>query len=138
MDEKLILHGIVKKRSLESEDADGHDSKRCRTVVIESDDEVINVVEDKVTVHDLSMHLSSSERVREVDVIDVDVLCSRTSANNCSSSNVPQTFDCTACSEVLKASEVQGHPLIEVIICGNCKLLVEDKMKKKVLFMIHG
>ncbi|XP_074572269.1 protein CHROMATIN REMODELING 20 isoform X2 [Curcuma longa] len=131
MDEKLILHGIVKKRLLESEDAGGHDSKRCRTVVIDSDDEVINVVKDKVVVQDLSMHLSSSERVREVDVIDVDVLCSPTSANNSSGSNVPVTFHCTACSEVLKASEVQGHPWIEVIICGNCKLLVEDKMETK-------
>ncbi|XP_042422292.1 protein CHROMATIN REMODELING 20-like isoform X1 [Zingiber officinale] len=131
MDEKLILHGIIKKRLLESVDADGHDSKRCRAVVIESDDEVINVVKDKVAVQDLPMHLSPSERVREVDVIDVDVLCSPTSANYCSGSNVPLTFHCTACSEVLKASEVQGHPLIEVIICGNCKLLVEDKMKTK-------
>lgn len=138
MDEKLILHGIVKKRLLESEDAGGHDSKRCRTVVIDSDDEVINVVKDKVVVQDLSMHLSSSERVREVDVIDVDVLCSPASANNSSGLNVPLTFHCTACSEVLKASEVQGHPWIEVIICGNCKLLVEDKMETKVLYMIHG
>ncbi|KAF6144435.1 hypothetical protein GIB67_024662 [Kingdonia uniflora] len=43
-------------------------------------------------------------------------------------STMDKTYQCTACTEVLEASEVNKHPLLKVIICKNCKCFVEEKM----------
>ncbi|CAL9164856.1 protein CHROMATIN REMODELING 20-like isoform X1 [Musa acuminata AAA Group] len=116
------------KRSCEGEDVE-LDNKRHRTVIIESDDEV-QVIDDKSPSHDLIRDQCLTAQVREVvDVIDSDVLSSPTPANNDSLMDIPEKFHCTACSEVLKASEVQRHPTLEVIVCTKCNLLIEEKMR---------
>ncbi|WOL15570.1 protein CHROMATIN REMODELING 20 isoform X1 [Canna indica] len=131
-DEHMNKNPIVKgvKRLCENEDIE-HDNKKRRTVVIESDDEVHEVV-DKSASHDSIKVQSSPAQVREVDVIDVDGHCSP-SAYNCSPTNISEKFRCTACSEAMKASEVQKHPIMQVIVCAKCNLLVEEKMRMKDL-----
>lgn len=48
-------------------------------------------------------------------------------------------FQCTACSSVLKASEVCSHPLLEVIVCENCKRVIKEKMQQVLIYkMIMG
>ncbi|RWW70432.1 hypothetical protein BHE74_00021892 [Ensete ventricosum] len=102
------------KGSCENEDVE-LDNKRHWTVIIESDDEV-QVIDDKSPSHDLIRDQLLTAQVREVvDVIDSDVLSSPTPANNDILMDIPEKFNCTACSEVLKASEVQRHPTLEVI-----------------------
>ncbi|KAL5990168.1 hypothetical protein ACLOJK_011065 [Asimina triloba] len=41
-------------------------------------------------------------------------------------------FNCTSCSKILLASDVHRHPLLEVIVCGSCKVVLEEKMQQKV------
>lgn len=40
------------------------------------------------------------------------------------------SFQCTACHKV--ATEVHPHPLLDVIICRDCRLLLEAKICVKV------
>lgn len=44
--------------------------------------------------------------------------------------NVNGNFCCTACHKV--AAEVHPHPLLGVIICGECKMLIESKIHVQV------
>ncbi|EHA8587106.1 protein CHROMATIN REMODELING 20 [Cocos nucifera] len=119
--EKLRFNGTW-KRSHENEDA-AIDNKRSRTVIIDSDDEV-QELDTKSASHapsrgqDLPFHVK-----KEVDIIDVDVLPSPCPKD------ISKNFRCTACSDLLKASEVHRHPLLDVIICGNCKFLVVEKTR---------
>ncbi|XP_020083908.1 protein CHROMATIN REMODELING 20 isoform X2 [Ananas comosus] len=105
------------KHPHEEEDADVN-VKRCKTVVIESDDE--NDAQN-------NSHSSPSRGKKVVDVIDVDALSSP--CPNFSTKVRPKTFSCTACSEILNASEAHRHPLLEVIICGSCKFLLVEKIR---------
>nr|XP_029119817.1 protein CHROMATIN REMODELING 20 isoform X2 [Elaeis guineensis] len=119
--EKLMFNGTW-KRSHENEDA-AIDNKRSRTVIIDSDDEV-QELDSKSVSHAPSREQDSPSHVRkEVDIIDVDVLPSPCPKD------ISRNFRCTACSDVLKASEVHRHPLLDVIICGNCKFLVVEKRR---------
>lgn len=119
--EKLLVNGAC-KHSRENEDA-ALDNKRCRTVIIDSDDEVLELDSNSASrelskVQDSPLHVK-----KEVDIIDVDILPSP------SPKDISRKFRCTACSDALKASEVHKHPLLDVIICGNCKFLVVERMR---------
>ncbi|XXG90588.1 hypothetical protein AAC387_Pa12g2318 [Persea americana] len=57
----------------------------------------------------------------DVHVGDKSAACISEDADN---------FQCTACSSVLKASEVCSHPLLEVIVCENCKRVIKEKMQQ--------
>ncbi|XP_008807947.1 protein CHROMATIN REMODELING 20 isoform X2 [Phoenix dactylifera] len=119
--EKLMFNGTW-KRSRENEDA-AIDNKRSRTVIIDSDDEV-QELNSKSASHAPSKEQDSPLHVKkEVDIIDVDGLPSPCPKD------ISRNFRCTACSNVLKASEVHRHPLLDVIICGNCKFLVVEKTR---------
>jgi transcriptional regulator ATRX len=41
-----------------------------------------------------------------------------------------EKFLCTACDKV--AVEAHSHPLLKVIVCKDCKFLMEEKMHAKV------
>lgn len=122
-EEKLIANGAPlgilnseqrgEKRSHESEDADD-DSKRSRTVIIDSDDEE-HARDDK--------YVSSLQVKEEIDVVNVDNLPSLSSNG---------TFHCTACAKVVVACEVREHPLLKVIVCESCRCIVEERMLEKV------
>ncbi|XP_026421717.1 protein CHROMATIN REMODELING 20-like [Papaver somniferum] len=121
-EEKLFANGAPlgilnseqrgEKRSHESEDADD-DSKRSRTVIIDSDDEE-HARDDK--------YVSSLQVKEEIDVVNV-VNLPFLSSNG--------TFHCTACAKVVVACEVREHPLLKVIVCESCRCIVEERMLEK-------
>lgn len=122
--EKLMSNGTW-KRSRENEGA-ALDNKRSRPVIIDSDDEV-QELDSKSASHPPCKEQDSPLHVKkEVNIIDVDVLPSP------SPKDISRKFCCTACSNALKTSEVHRHPLLDVIICGNCKFLVVEKMRLEV------
>ncbi|KAF8116177.1 hypothetical protein N665_0020s0036 [Sinapis alba] len=68
-------------------------------------------------------NLSNSDADKMVPVADVNVDTMRDDSQNPASS-----FRCTACNNV--AVEVHSHPLLDVIVCMDCKRLIEDRVAK--------
>lgn len=85
------------------------DNKKSRIVTIESDDEAL-VAENRS-----SVPFGSAS-----DVVDKSNLLG----------NGNEDHHCTTCGKV--AAEVHPHPLMEVIVCQDCKKLMEEKMQVKV------
>uniref|UniRef100_A0A1D1Z2M2 ATP-dependent helicase ATRX n=2 Tax=Anthurium amnicola TaxID=1678845 RepID=A0A1D1Z2M2_9ARAE len=105
------------------------DNKR-RTVIIDSDDEV-QVIEKMVTdtCMEPEIESQSAQQVEElVDIIDVDVIPSPSSS--CCKDNI-EKFCCTACSKVLRASDVCRHPLLDVITCETCNSILKRRLHSK-------
>ncbi|PIA40011.1 hypothetical protein AQUCO_02500020v1 [Aquilegia coerulea] len=102
----------------------GMDTKRSRTVAVDSEDEV-DVNKDKYvsrTCDGTNMDVESGlQALKEVDCADSKLIISETSEN----------FQCTACTKVVGACEVHQHPTLKVIVCGNCKSIIEEKMLEK-------
>lgn len=90
-----------------NEDTEANDNnKKARTVFITSDD--------------------------EADIMEKDELISSKMGDESNSSQcLTEKLNCTACHKL--AIEVQQHPLLKVIICMDCKRLLEQKMNVKVL-----
>ncbi|XP_058095092.1 protein CHROMATIN REMODELING 20 isoform X2 [Magnolia sinica] len=119
------------KRAHDGEDFE-IDNKRSRTVVIDSDDEV-RQEEHSASCNDPNMVGDSALQAKEaVDTVDATAHPSLSPAGSgFDVTEDSKNFHCTACSKVLGAKEVHRHPLLEVIICGNCKDMLEEKMQQK-------
>ncbi|RCV42654.1 hypothetical protein SEVIR_9G232600v4 [Setaria viridis] len=90
--------------------------KRSETVIIESDDEMQI---------DRKPGEGSSARVEKVaDIIDLD---DPSQSPKLSDKSLPKAFKCTICTEILNASEVHRHPVLDVTVCGPCRFLVIEK-----------
>ncbi|KAF9612310.1 hypothetical protein IFM89_038913, partial [Coptis chinensis] len=122
--ELIELRG--EKRSHDSEHFE-MDSKRSRTVIIDSDDEM-QVDDDKSTSRicdtemDLQSELQAKEKVDQANAISVPCQNQHVTSEN---------FQCTACAKVVAACEVRQHPILKVIVCGNCYFVVKKKMQEK-------
>lgn len=109
------------KRSHDSDEV-GSDYKKTRVVTIDSDDETV------VTKDESSLTLDGAcDRVDRQDLQGIEN--GRFPACHLSQS-VEEDFHCTACHKA--ATEVHPHPLLDVIICGECKSLIESKTHVKV------
>ncbi|KAH9771399.1 protein CHROMATIN REMODELING 20 [Citrus sinensis] len=106
------LRGI--KRSNESEEPNS-DKKRSRTIIIGSDE--ADVVKDECSTK-LEDHSVSPENINDA-----------ATDNSLHSQSVSEKFYCTACNNV--AIEVHPHPILNVIVCKDCKCLLEKKMHVK-------
>ncbi|OIW13803.1 hypothetical protein TanjilG_31692 [Lupinus angustifolius] len=95
------------------------DNKKCRTITIDSDDEA-DVIEDKLDCN--ANTIKDQSEVKEG-------LCNR-GADSLSDS-LDEKFFCTICDNV--ALEVHSHPLLKVIICGDCSFLMKEKIHAKDL-----
>ncbi|XP_031283826.1 protein CHROMATIN REMODELING 20 isoform X1 [Pistacia vera] len=104
------------KRSNESEEPND-DIKRIRPIIIDCDEEA-NVMNDK----------SVCIKLEDQSVLHENANVSVT-ADSLPSQISYEKFFCTACQKV--ASEVHSHPLMKVIICKDCKSLLEQKMHLK-------
>lgn len=94
------------------------DNKKSRTVIIDSDDETHSVKENShPNATNLDPDSNSKENIGEPGADSIPL----------QSQN--EKFDCTACSKL--AVEVHQHPLLKVIICRDCKSLMEYKMQMK-------
>lgn len=107
------LRGI--KRSNESE-GPSSDTKRSRTVIIGSDE--ADVVKDELFSTKLEDHSVSAENTNHA-----------ATDNSLHSQSLSEKFYCTACNKV--AIEVHPHPILNVIVCQDCKCLLEKKMHVK-------
>lgn len=106
------LRGI--KRSNESEEPNS-EKKRSRTIIIGSDE--ADVVKDECSTK-LEDHSVSPENINDA-----------ATDNSLHSQSVSEKFYCTACNNV--AIEVHPHPILNVIVCKDCKCLLEKKMHVK-------
>ncbi|KAE9611986.1 putative DNA helicase chromatin remodeling SNF2 family [Lupinus albus] len=95
------------------------DNKKCRTVTIDSDDEA-DVIEDKLDCN--ANTIKDQSEVKEG-------LCNR--GADSPSDSLDEKFFCTICDNV--ALEVYSHPLLKVIICGDCSFLMKEKIHAKDL-----
>ncbi|XP_052191334.1 protein CHROMATIN REMODELING 20 [Diospyros lotus] len=109
------------KRSHDSVELDIN-NKKARIVTIDSDDEACGL-EEKSPSCDVPVMENKFVLQSEQD----NSVC----PNSMPSQSLGENFHCTACDNV--AAEVQSHPLLNVIVCRDCKHLVEVKMHAKDL-----
>lgn len=97
-------------------------------VIIDSDDEAKAVDQSDSIIpcqHQVSCQ-SSLQVKKTTDLGDVDAFGATESFKE---------FQCTTCFEVLSICNVHKHPLLNVIVCECCKLMMEGKMQNKVCKM---
>lgn len=82
-----------------------------------------NPAEDNELNKEENGDLSNSDVDKKVPNVDTMRDDSHNPANN---------FRCTACNNV--AVEVHSHPLLEVIVCMDCKRSIEDRVAKVCFF----
>ncbi|XP_057961873.1 protein CHROMATIN REMODELING 20 isoform X2 [Malania oleifera] len=101
--------------------SNGVDIKKCKTVLIDGEDEAHGGENN------------SASPVCNVTKMEDQFLQENggayVSADNLSSRCPNEEFHCTACNKVVV--EVHQHPLLKVIICKDCKCLMEAKMYMK-------
>lgn len=115
------------KRSFDNGELDV-DNKRSRTVIIDSDDETHEV-------GDVSNSLASNiTKIEDRSVLQENGGDSVVGGSH-HSKHLYGNFHCTACTKV--AIEVHCHPLLRVIVCGDCKCLIERKMCVKVWTVLN-
>lgn len=110
------------KRPIESEELNVN-SKKIRTVIIDSDDEA-DIVKDKPVCNGIKVE---DQSILQENNGDLGADCHPSEGQN-------EKFQCTACNKVVV--EVHAHPLLKVIICKDCKCLMEEKMHVKVWILI--
>jgi transcriptional regulator ATRX len=109
------------------EDDDELGQKRLKTVIIESDDDML--IDSKSDIHNDGEN-SSEEIEKEVEIIDLDLIPSQ--SPKLSDKNLPKAFKCTICTATLNASDVHRHPVLDVIVCGPCRFLIIEKNRLEV------
>ncbi|KAJ1295322.1 hypothetical protein BS78_01G215300 [Paspalum vaginatum] len=108
----------ISKRTCE----DNGSQKSLKTVIIESDDEM--QIDNKPALPK-SGEGSSAQVEKVVDIIDLDLIPSQSPKFN--DKSPPKAYKCTICSEMLSASDVHRHPVLDVTVCGSCRFLVIEK-----------
>ncbi|KAJ8760391.1 hypothetical protein K2173_015058 [Erythroxylum novogranatense] len=107
------------KRQSDNQEPDV-DSKRVRTVIIDSDEEA-----------DSAKCELADDAIKLEDQSTVDGIVGDPHVYSSFSKGLNEKFHCTACNKV--AVKVHAHPLLRVIICKECKDLIEDKVHVKDL-----
>lgn len=116
------------KHTCEDDDTE----KRLKTVIIESDDDM-QINSKRALQKDGEG--SSAEVKKVVDIIDLDLFPSQ--SPKLPNKSLPKSFKCTICSEMLNASDVHRHPVLDVIVCGSCRFLVIEKNRLEVNAYLH-
>ena len=109
------------------EDNDELFQKRSETVIIESDDEM--QIDSKPALQN-DRECGSARVEKVVDIIDLDLFPSQ--SPKLSDKSFPKAFKCTICTEMLNASDVHRHPVLDVTVCGPCRFLVIEKNRLEV------
>lgn len=91
-----------------------------------------NAAEDRVKSPETSTQVHNNEvnKVKNGNMSNSDVATMRDDSHN-----PANNFRCTACNNV--AVEVYSHPLLEVIVCMDCKRSIEDRVAKVFFFFIQ-
>ncbi|KAK2968272.1 hypothetical protein RJ640_016204 [Escallonia rubra] len=98
----------------------GSTIKKSRVVTIDSDNEGLAPEDSSIPLHNKNEMADNYIQKNRDDAIP-GTLCASPSAN--------LDLNCTACGKV--STELNQHPLLEVVICGGCKQSVEAKMQLK-------
>ncbi|KAK3043158.1 hypothetical protein RJ639_000047 [Escallonia herrerae] len=98
----------------------GYTIKKSRVVTIDSDNEGLAAEDSSIPLHNRNAIADKYIQKNRDDAVP-GTLCASPSAN--------LDLNCTACGKV--STELNQHPLLEVVICGGCKLSVEAKMQVK-------
>ncbi|ONI05013.1 hypothetical protein PRUPE_6G351600 [Prunus persica] len=93
------------------------DNKRGRTVIIDSDDDA--PLKD----------ISDCNLIKSEDQSNADASISISATGGLPSHGLNKKVYCTACNKL--AVEVRSHPLLKVIICTDCRCLLDEKMHVK-------
>nr|XP_011466019.1 PREDICTED: protein CHROMATIN REMODELING 20 [Fragaria vesca subsp. vesca]XP_011466020.1 PREDICTED: protein CHROMATIN REMODELING 20 [Fragaria vesca subsp. vesca] len=93
------------------------DNKRSRTIILDSDDEA--AMEDTFDCN--MINSEDPSYVKENICISGD--------DGLTSHSLNKKLQCTACNKL--SADISSHPLMRVIICANCKRLLEEKMHLK-------
>ena len=123
-DENNVSIEILKRTC---EDNDELFQKRSETVIIESDDEM--QIDSKPALQN-DRECGSARVEKVVDIIDLDLFPSQ--SPKLSDKSLPKGFKCTICTEMLNASDVHRHPVLDVTVCGPCRFLVIEKNRLEV------
>lgn len=112
------------KRSSENEELK-IDNKKCRTVIIDSDDET-----------DTVKNVSSCNVANVEPQSDSKQNICNSGAHSLPLRSPNEIFYCTACNKI--AAEVHQHPLLKVIICQDCRCLMEKKkhIKVEIIYLV--
>lgn len=110
----------LSKHQIESKEPN-IENKRSRIVTLDSDNEA-------------QMKDSVSKRVKLEDQSDLKENTVDSVADSLPSQNGTEKFHCTACNKM--TVDVHSHPLLKVIICADCRSVLQEKMQVKVLFDI--
>jgi transcriptional regulator ATRX len=88
------------------------------------------LIDSKLALRIKDSEHSSAELENGVDIIDLDLIPSQ--SPKLSDIDLPKAFKCTICTEMLNASDVHRHPVLDVIVCGSCRFLVIEKNRLEV------
>ncbi|KAF3452373.1 hypothetical protein FNV43_RR02806 [Rhamnella rubrinervis] len=105
----------LSKHQIENEELN-IENKRSRIVTIDSDDEAH--IKDSI-----------SKRVKLEDQSDLKENTVDCVADSLPSQNGTEKFHCTACNKM--TVDVHSHPLLKVIICADCRCVLQEKMQVK-------
>lgn len=108
------------KRQLVTDELDAENRKR-QVITIDSDAEDLTADRSSPPCGVSDMGDQCNSQGYKTDILHSNSLPVR---------NDNENFRCTACDEV--ANEVHRHPLLDVIVCMDCKTLMVAKMKVKV------
>lgn len=123
-----IMAGVDKVTLLHEPDGIVNDKKKSLTVTVESDDEVQDLDKIPPFMFDRDA-LSSRQDIEVIDILDDDTFPSTsTEVFNYNKAENSKKSHCTACFKMLQAADVRRHPLLDVVVCENCK----DKMERKL------
>uniref|UniRef100_A0A2P2MV39 Protein CHROMATIN REMODELING 20-like isoform X2 n=1 Tax=Rhizophora mucronata TaxID=61149 RepID=A0A2P2MV39_RHIMU len=125
LSESLLTDVTVPKRSKRLNESleSNIDGKKARTIVIDSDEETDDV-RDKSLRNGIAVEDHST--VEEV-IRDPSASCHLSEGWN-------EEFHCTSCDKFV--TNVHSHPYLKVIVCQDCKCLIEEKMRLKVQNLI--
>uniref|UniRef100_A0A2P2MV96 Uncharacterized protein MANES_09G147000 n=1 Tax=Rhizophora mucronata TaxID=61149 RepID=A0A2P2MV96_RHIMU len=120
LSESLLTDVTVPKRSKRLNESleSNIDGKKARTIVIDSDEETDDV-RDKSLRNGIAVEDHST--VEEV-IRDPSASCHLSEGWN-------EEFHCTSCDKFV--TNVHSHPYLKVIVCQDCKCLIEEKMRLK-------
>lgn len=114
---KSSLADIIEQRGIKRLNGEPDtDKRKCPAVIINSDDEAY-AAEDKLDYNIVEDH----SKIKGLFNSDADALPSE---------GLDEKFYCTICDKV--ALEVHPHPLLKVIICGDCNCIMKEKTHPKV------
>ncbi|KAJ4895482.1 Protein CHROMATIN REMODELING 20 [Raphanus sativus] len=132
IDRELQLR-LNRKRRSKQVMRDTEENSDDDSAYLDENPTISNLAEDQVKCPETSTQFQNNEVNKEENgnlsnsnVVTITDLNADTMRDD--SQNTPSNFKCTACNNV--AVEVHTHPLLQVIVCMDCKRSIEERLAK--------